>query len=66
MTFSSLENLRRLSRAEAIHLGIRSLMSFIFSFALRINNPLKHNGICCRFRAKMALLDNLAAGRSAL
>jgi hypothetical protein len=80
MTFSSLETaattgrrkptaglgLERTLRAEATRLGIRSLMSLIFGFALRINNPLKDNRFSCRFRAKMALLDNLAAGRSAL
>jgi hypothetical protein len=46
-------------------MGIRSLIGLIFGLALRINNSLKHNGISCRFRAKMALLDNLAAGWSA-
>jgi hypothetical protein len=47
-------------------LGIRSQMGSVFGFTLHINNPLKRNGISCRFRAKMALLDNLAARRSAL
>jgi hypothetical protein len=46
-------------------LGIRSLMDLIFGFAVRINNPLKHNGISCRFRAEMAFLDNVAARESA-
>jgi hypothetical protein len=41
-------------------------MSLVFDFALRINNQLKNNGISCRFRAKMAVLDNLAAGQIAL
>jgi hypothetical protein len=31
-----------------------------------VNNPLKNKLISCRFRAKMALLDNLAARQGAL
>jgi hypothetical protein len=41
-------------------------MSLIFGFAFRINKPLKHKGISCHFRAKIALLDNLAARQGAL
>jgi hypothetical protein len=47
-------------------LGIRSLVSLIFGSALGINNRLKNHGISWRFRAKMALLDNLAVGKNAL
>jgi hypothetical protein len=53
-------------RAEATHLGIRSLASLILHFALCINKPLKHNVISCRFGAKMALLDSLAACQGVL
>jgi hypothetical protein len=41
-------------------------MGSVFGLAVLINNPMKSNDISCRFRAKMALLDNLAARRSAL
>ena len=34
--------------------------------ALLINNALKHKGISCRFRAKLALLCKVAARRGAL
>jgi AraC family transcriptional regulator len=42
-------------------LGIRSLLSVIPSSALRSNKQLKQNDISCRFRAKVALLDNIPA-----
>jgi AraC-like DNA-binding protein len=38
----------------------------ILASALRINNSLKRNGISCRFRAKLALLCNLAGPPDAL
>jgi hypothetical protein len=47
-------------------LGIRSLMSLIFDVAFLGNNQLKRKVIYCHFRAKMALLDNLAARQVAL
>jgi hypothetical protein len=56
----------RISRAEARRLGIRSLMSLLFSFALLINKPLKNNDISCLFGTKMALLYNLAAHQGVL
>ena len=38
----------------------------IFGLTLHINNPLKHNVISCRFRARLAILYNVAARQFAL
>jgi hypothetical protein len=57
---------REILRADAGLMGICSLMIQIFGLTLHINNPLKHNVISWRFRARLAIPYNVAARRFAL
>jgi hypothetical protein len=53
-------------RAEATRLSICSLDDLIFDLVFRLNNLLESNGNSCRFRARLAILYNLAARKVAI